>query len=66
MVTELSSQHGQADLGLLNVSTSDLDEDVASVETNFGRFRINDRRKRENFPVLVIEDRILVKRFEDG
>ena len=66
MVTKLRGKHGQADLGLLNVGTCDLDENVAGVEGDFGRLGVDDRRQREHLPVLVVEYGVLIEGFQDG
>lgn len=44
MLTELSGKNCEADLCLLDVGSSDLNEDVAGVERDFCLLRVDDGR----------------------
>ena len=61
VLTELGSNHSQANLSLLDVGASDLDENVASVECDLCLIRVDDRRQGQNLSVLVVEDGVLVE-----
>ena len=45
MLAKLSSNYGKTDLGLLDISSSDLNEDVSGIKRNLGLLRVDDRGK---------------------
>ena len=65
VITELSGEHREANLSLLDISTSDLDEDIAGVCSDLCLLRVDDGRKREHLPILIVENGVLVEWFKD-
>mmetsp|Transcript_206 Transcript_206/g.211 ORF Transcript_206/g.211 Transcript_206/m.211 type:complete len:307 (+) Transcript_206:1049-1969(+) len=61
MLAELGGKDCEANLSLLDVCSSDFDEDVAGVESDLGRLRVNDGRQRQHLSVLVVEHRVLLE-----
>ena len=45
MLAKLSSNYGKTDLSLLDISSSDFDEDVSGIKRNLSLLRVDDRGK---------------------
>ena len=65
VITELCRENSQANLSLLDIGASNLDEDIAGIRCNLRLLRVNDGRKREHLPVLIVENRVLVEWLKD-
>ena len=65
VLAELCCKDGQANLRFLDISASNLDENIAGIESDLGLLRIDDGWQRQNLPVLVVEDRVPVERLQD-
>ena len=62
---ELRCEHGQANLRFLDVCARNFHENVASVERDFGRFRVNDWGQGQNLAILIVKDWVFVERLQD-
>ena len=45
MLAKLGSNYGKTDLSLLDISSSDFDEDVSGIKRNLSLLRVDDRGK---------------------
>ena len=66
MVAELTREDCEANLDLLQIRTSDLNEHILCAHRDLGCFRVDDGRQREDLLLRVVKDWVLGLVSEDG
>ena len=65
VLAELGSKNCETNLTLHEVGARYLNEHILGVEADFGLLTVYDRGQRQHLPILVIEDRVLIKTIQD-
>jgi len=65
MRRELGGKDGQADLTFQQIGTSDFNEDVLGIKSNFSSLRVDNRWERQNLSISIVEDGVPLFSLED-
>lgn len=65
VLAELGSKNCETNLTLHEVGARYLNEHILGVEADFGLLTVYDRGQRQHLPILVVEDRVLIKTIQD-